>query len=258
MSIKANRILWEWLAPVGLGVAMLGAAVVLTPLPQNPEYHHFADARTLLGIPHFWNVITNLPFLILGLAGMIGISQGRLVLDEGTRLTYFLAFLGIALTGFGSAYYHLDPTNERLLWDRLPMTLAFMSLFSAALGERTRPVVSQVVLAPLLLLGVGSVLYWHFGEQQGAGNLRPYLAMQFYPLGCIPLLLLMTTPRFTRGYDFPLALGWYVLAKVLEQRDARLYEWLGQIGGHPLKHLAAAMGAFWLLRMLRLRKTLAR
>lgn len=228
---------------------MLGALLLLSPLPQDPAYHRFADARTLLETPYFWNVVSNLPFVVIGLLGLTLLARGRLVVDRETRLALAIMFLGIALTGFGSAYYHLDPTNERLLWDRLPMALAFMAFFAAILGERTRPSVANVVLGPFILFGVGSVLLWYIGEQHGAGNLRPYLAMQFYPLGIIPLLLFMSPARFTRGYDYLLTLGWYILAKMLEQMDSRLYEWMGQIGGHPLKHLAAAMGAFWMLRM---------
>jgi hypothetical protein len=162
------------------------------------------------------------------------------------------------LTGLGSTYYHLAPSNERLLWDRLPMVLGFMGLFAAVLGERTRPRVGTALLGPLLLLGIGSVLWWYVGERMGTGNLRPYLAVQFYPLLVIPLLLLFRPARYTRGMDYLLALGCYGLAKFLEQIDSSVYELLGGVGGHPLKHLAAAIGALCILRMLCLRRPLVR
>jgi hypothetical protein len=245
--------LWQWLAPAGLLAAVLGS-FLLPPLPQDPDYHHFSDARTLLGVPHFWNVVSNLPFLLVGSAGIWQLLRGRLVYDPENRLPFFLLFLGVGLTAFGSTYYHLDPSNERLLWDRLPMAVAFMGLFAALLGERTRPRVGPLLVGPFVLLGAGSVLFWYVSERQGAGNLRPYLAMQFYPLVLIPVLLLLTPARFTRGVDYLIAGGWYGIAKLLEQTDREVHSLLGHIGGHPLKHVVAALGAYWLLRMLRLRK----
>ena len=246
--------------PAGLVTAVLGALFVLSPQPQDPAYHQFADQRSLWGLPHFWNVVTNLPFVLIGGCGLWlllrdgGLGRGRRFLDAREKWPFLVVFLGVFLTGFGSAYYHADPTNERLLWDRLPMAVAFTALFAAILGERTRPQVGLVLLAPLVLLGVGSVLWWYVGERAGVGNLRPYLAVQFYPLLAIPLLLLFAPARYTRGSDYLVALAWYALAKGLEQADRQLFERLGGVGGHPLKHLAAAMGAFWILRMVGLRR----
>jgi hypothetical protein len=45
-------------------------------------------------------------------------------------------FVGLQLTAFGSSYYHLSPNNSRLVWDRLPMTIAFMSMVAAIIAER--------------------------------------------------------------------------------------------------------------------------
>ena len=36
------------------------------------------------------------------------------------------------LTAIGSAYYHWRPTTERLVWDRLPMSMAFGAAFRGA------------------------------------------------------------------------------------------------------------------------------
>jgi hypothetical protein len=250
---------WEWLALVGLPL-VIAASFLLPPLPQDLAYHRFADQRTILGIPHFWNVVSNAPFLLIGAAGLIllladgGLGPGRRFGRASEKIPFLVLFLGVTLTAFGSAYYHLDPSNERLVWDRLPMAIGFMGLFAAILGERTQPWLGAAALGPLVVLGVGSVLYWHWTEQAGVGNLVPYVAVQFYPLLLIPVLLLFTKPRWTRGGDYLIGLGWYALAKVLELGDAWIYFQLGAVGGHPLKHLAAALGAYWILRMLLLRR----
>ena len=115
------------------GFTLLAIVVVffIPPIPQDPAYHDFVDQRTLHGVPNFWNVASNLPFVIAGLLGLL-VLLGRKPLPGGLpelKWAYVVFFAGVLLTGFGSAYYHLDPTNESLVWDRLPMTLAFMAFF---------------------------------------------------------------------------------------------------------------------------------
>jgi hypothetical protein len=247
------------LAPGLVGGAFLFAG---PPLAQISSYHDFADQRTFLGIPHCLNVISNLPFLLIGAAGMHFVFRrdivgpGRPFLTSGERLPYGLLFLGVGMTAFGSAYYHLDPNNVRLVWDRLPMALAFMALFDALLGERLGSAVGRFLLVPLVLLGLASVLYWHWTEQQGRGDLRLYYLVQFYPLLAIPLLMFLFPPRYTGAGWLFAALGWYVLAKFLEHPfDRDVYNLLHHVvSGHTLKHLAAAAGAWALLRMLQTRR----
>ena len=53
----------------GLALALLVVALLLPPMPQDPEYHNFADRRMLLDIPNFFDVISNLPFLLIGALG---------------------------------------------------------------------------------------------------------------------------------------------------------------------------------------------
>ena len=53
-----------------LAAASLVALLFVPPIPQDPTYHEFADQRTLLGVPHFWNVVSNVPFIIVGAAGL--------------------------------------------------------------------------------------------------------------------------------------------------------------------------------------------
>jgi hypothetical protein len=46
-----------------LTVASLSAPLLLPPISQDQSYHQFADQRTILGIPNFWNVVSNFPLL---------------------------------------------------------------------------------------------------------------------------------------------------------------------------------------------------
>jgi hypothetical protein len=251
---------WRLLLIGALAIASIIVLGYMPPLPQPQSYHHFADDRTLLGVPNCLNVVSNLPFLIVGAWGLWFVARGSYgpgepFIQRIERWPFVLLFLGIGLTGFGSAYYHLQPDNDRLVWDRLPMSLAFMSLFAAVLAERIDVKLGVGLLLPFVALGVGSVLYWHVTEQQGRGDLRPYYFAQFYPMLALPLLLLLLPPRYTRTGDLVIALGWYVLAKACEHPgDAAIYALGHVISGHTLKHLAAAAGAYWVLRMLQKRR----
>ncbi len=251
-----------WLM-IGLAVLTVGVVACLPPIPQDPAYHNFADQRTLLGVPHCLNVISNIPFLIVGVWGLIWVfshasGSDQAYVQSWERAAFALMFVGVGLTAFGSGYYHLDPYNARLVWDRLPITIVFMAFFAITIGERIGPRAGLWLLGPLLVLGAGSIGYWHWSEERGAGDLRPYALVQFYPLLAIPLLLLLFPPRYTRTADVVVALGWYGLAKLFEWHpmDAGVFA-LGQIvSGHTLKHVAAALGGYWILRMLQARRPL--
>lgn len=239
----------------------LAAVVLFLPrIPQDPAYHRFADQRTLLGVPNFVNVVSNAGFALVGALGLgllvrRGTSAGApLFIDPRERWSYLGFFAGAALTSVGSAYYHWAPDNARLVWDRLPMTLAFMSVFAAVVGERIRLGLGLWLLPPLLAAGIGSVTYWHLTERAGAGDLRPYILVQFYPMLVIPLLLALFPPRYTRGVDFVTGLALYASAKVLEALDRTILHWTGAVSGHALKHLVAALACYWILRMLRTRR----
>jgi hypothetical protein len=253
---------------IGLLIAVaIATTAMLSFVPRIPQplaYHDFADQRTLFGIPSALNVLSNLPFFFVGAAGLLFIRRqppypaGRHFLSRAERWPWLIFFLGVAFTCAGSAWYHLAPDNARLVWDRLPMTLGFMSLFAAMIAERIDLRAGLRLLGPLLLAGLGSVLYWHWTELGGAGDLRPYAAVQFLPLLAIPLMLLLFPARYTGTADVWVALLWYGLAKLLEALDGQVYVLAQQIiSGHSLKHLAAAASAWWLLRMLRRRVPVA-
>jgi Ceramidase len=246
---------------LGFAVVVVVFMVAVPPIPQDLGYHDFADRRSCLGVPNCLNVASNLPFLVVGLLGFRFLTRDRAsgstrrFLTPGERQPYWLAFVGIALTGIGSAYYHWSPDNSTLFWDRLPMTIAFMALLSSIFAERVNLTVGLRLLGPLLVLGVLSTLYWHVGETLGMGDLRPYALVQFGSLVAIPLMIWLFPPRYTGTADLVWVLGWYGLAKVFEYFDRGVFHLTG-ISGHTLKHLASGVGAWWILRMLERRSAL--
>lgn len=234
------------------------ALLLVEPIAQDPNYHNFADQRVWFGIAHVGDVITNAAFIIVGASGLGYLYRARSARGafacERERVVWAVFFTGILLTGFGSAWYHLQPDNARLVWDRLPMTLAFMSLFSAVASERIDIRAGVVLLWPLLILGLGSVGWWAFTEHQGRGDLRPYGLVQFYPMVGITLMLVLFPSRYTRGNDYWVAMLCYAAAKVAELLDHQIFNMNGVISGHSLKHLLAAAGCGWMLCMLRRRQ----
>ena len=216
-------------------------------IPQDQLYHQFADQRSLFGIPNFWDVMSNAPFTVFGLMGLVALaSPGKLQILDSIKPAYTIFFLGVSLVGFGSGYYHLNPNNLTLVWDRLPMTIAFMAFVSIVVAEHRSVTLAKWMLLPLLLLGFGSVIYWWWTEQQDAGDLRWYAVVQFMPMLIIPALLICFRSRFDscRGYWWLLAA--YLHAKFLEHFDRAIFECLGGFSGHTLKHTAAALGVLLL------------
>ena len=136
LTLSRRAGIWLFLA---LAAAVGFAALLIPRTPQPLSYHDFADRRSWLGIPNFGDVASNILFLVAGLWGLAFLcrrSNRERFIDARERWPYVLVFLGLLLTAFGSAYYHLAPDNARLLWDRLPMTVVFMPLVAAMIGER--------------------------------------------------------------------------------------------------------------------------
>jgi len=209
----------------------------------------------MAGVANFLDVVSNGAFLLAGVAGMIVTLYPRTTFEYAReRLPYLVFFLGVALTGLGSGYYHLAPDNESLFWDRLPMTIAFMSLISAQIGDRISIRAGLALLLPLLLVGMGSVVYWILTERAGAGNVMPYGVLQFYSVVMLFVLALLYPSRYTRGSDIYWVFAAYVVAKIFETFDHHILGLGNLVSGHSLKHLAAAVGSVLVMRMLWLRR----
>ena len=224
----------------GLLAVSLGGLVLLPPIPQDQSYHQFADQRTIFGIPNFWNVVSNLPFLAVGAAGL------RRFRDDPATVVFFL---GVFLTGIGSSYYHWDPNDGTLFWDRLPMTLSFAALLALVVEERVNARAGAILLWPALAIGLFSLLLWRWTD-----DLRLYFWVQFFPGLAVLLLFLLYQPKYTGTHYWIVAGVFYALAKLFEFTDGAIYSIGNLLSGHTLKHLAAAAACFAILRYFQTRR----
>ena len=224
------------------------AMLLITPIVQDLAYHQFADRRRILGVSNFWDVVSNLCFLMVGLVGINKLIAGHLTIIDDVKAVYFSFFTGIALVGLGSGYYHLWPANQTLFWDRLPMAIAFMSLVTIIIAEFICIKVAKVLFWPLLMLGALSVIYWIWTENLGQGDLRFYGLVQFLPLVCIPIILISFKSKFTPISGYWWLLLCYLAAKFFEHFDREVFNTIGLISGHSLKHIVAALGLWILLK----------
>jgi hypothetical protein len=231
------RIDRRYLVVYGIIVAAAVGALLVGPIPQDPAYHRFADSRACGVVPNCLNVLSNLAFVLVGGFGLwtVGNWPGEI------RSAFRVFWWGVFLTGFGSAWYHWTPDDARLVWDRLPMTLAFMGLFAAVLIDQFQ--IKPWILPALVATGLASVGAWLAFD-----DLRLYGLVQFLP----PVVMLLIFALFPAGRivrrRIYLALGGYAAAKVAELRDAEIFLATSFfISGHTLKHLLAAVAAGCLL-----------
>ena len=236
-SPKNGRRVFAFL--VLMGASLVGLPL-LPPISQDQNYHDFADQRTILGIPHFWNVVSNLPFIAVGVAGIRHAHRDPAI---------FVFFLGILLTGFGSSYYHLDPNDHTLFWDRLPMSISFMAILAMAVEERLDSRAGAVLLWPLIAIGVFSLLLWRW-----TGDLRLYGWVQFFPCIALPVLFFLFPPKYSGTSYWIIAAALYALAKIFEFYDSAIYSVGSILSGHTLKHIAAAAACFAILRYFQKRQ----
>lgn len=233
---------WRQVLLLAVTGTALVAAFFVDRIPQDSAYHAFLDGRAIFGVPNFWNVATNLPFLAVGVAGLLHAREAALP-------RHFIVYCtGVALVAVGSAWYHLAPSNPTLVFDRLPMTIAFMAMFAAVVADRVSLPLGQALLWPCVAVGIGSIGWWHWTETAGAGDLLPYAFVQFLPMLLIPLMLLLFRGERLAARWLWAALGAYVLAKVAEYYDGAIYALGGWVSGHSLKHLLAALASWWIVR----------
>jgi hypothetical protein len=207
---------------------------------HDPQYGDFADQRTLLGVPNGANVLSNAPFVVIGAWGLFAAAHAA-VREPVERWPLIVLFAGVLATGFGSAYFHLFPLDERgvtnkatLFWDRLPIAIGFAGVMAFVLNTCVRYPLGSDALPWLATLGAATVLIWRY-----IGPFWPYAWFQL--LGALGAFVVVLVRCPTHGWLVGGLLA-YGVAKVCEDNDARFHAKLG-ISGHTLKHLFAALGA---------------
>lgn len=224
-----------------MAVLILAAIVWVAGMPliqQDIDYHSFADASYHLNLPNASNVLSNVGFVVAGIIGLKRLSE----LPNSPAIFRWRFFFGsIVVVGLGSSYYHWWPSNDSLFWDRLPMTLGFASLTACLFAERMGERAGSRLFIPLVLAGAASVVYWWATEKAGAGDLRPYILVQFLPMALAPLLITLFPKGAAWDRPYWILLVGYGIAKGFEWQDIAVYEWTYHIvSGHTLKHVVAA------------------
>jgi hypothetical protein len=130
------------------------------------------------------------------------------------------------------------------------MTIAFMALISAQIVDRVDVRAGLLALLPMLLIGVGTVVYWIVTERQGRGNVMPYVVLQAYAVIVLLKLAAMHPSRYTHGNAIYAVFAGYLLAKIFEHYDRQIFELTGMVSGHTLKHVAAGLAGLPVAYML--------
>lgn len=247
-TITSSGVYWRNLLTAAVVVGSLAVMLSLKSFGQNAEYHNFADKRAFFGVANFFDVVSNLAFLLVGIFGLKICLTNNL---GNLRTAWIILFVGITLVSVGSAYYHLNPNNKTLVWDRLPMTVGFMGLFVALLGEYVGKKFGMLLI-PALFLGASSVFYWDWTD-----DLRFYIWVQIIPLLTVPLVMILYRAQYSHGWMLLAALGFYVLAKITELTDGQIFAFTQNLmSGHTIKHLLSAIGCLFIALMLQKRNLL--
>lgn len=244
------------LATIFAGLMFFSLLIIFICIPKTAQwigYHQFADVRTIWGIPNFWNVVSNIPFFVVGLLGccLLRKKWNNKQIEIRQAIVFFIFFMGVFLTGIGSFYYHLTPNNTTLVWDRIPMTMVFMSLLSFTVMEKINLKWGFRLLIPLILFGFFSVFYWHQTELQNQGDLRLYGVVQFYSILMIIFILCFFHSTYPAFKNYFAMFVLYALAKCFEYFDHEIYNLNGMISGHTLKHLCAAISTYFMVIILK-------
>jgi len=241
-------IIWRDSLIASLVIISFVSLFFIEPISQDLAYHNFADNRTMLGINNFFDVVSNLPFLFVGLLGLFCIFQNWGV---SSSWGWLILFISIVFVSLGSSYYHLNPENKTLTWDRLPMAIGFMALFVIVLTDYVNHKLEKWLLIPMCLVGIISVAYWHMTD-----DLRIYAWVQFVSMALLLIIISVYQPSYLQTKYLIYAFVFYTLSKLAEHFDKQIYELMGQIvSGHTIKHLLAAIATFFFYILLKRRIT---
>lgn len=268
MNTRASQLTPREIILATIVLLVLAAQPLLPHLPQSQDYHHFADTRVLWGVSNALDTLSNAPFIIAGVTGIVLIWTGRLPAPTSARgAMSLLTFAGLIATGIGSAWYHMQvpPDDAGLAVDRYGMVIAFAGILGLAAADKVSERAGWAMGSLVLVAGPFSVWWW-----TKTGTIAPYAVLQFGGMALLVLILFWRTkssatapgvqPGSTLapqpGPNWGMLIGAYAFAKVLEAADTQIWELTAHtVSGHPLKHLVAAFVAAAVIVPLYRRKT---
>ena len=234
------------LAAATLLLALLAALLPVTALPAH--YHDFADQRAWLGLPHAMDVLTNLPFALMGVWGLVWLRRLPAgCIGAAQRVLAGVFFGGLLLTTLCSSFYHWAPDNAHLFIDRLGMSLAFTGLLGLAVADRISGRTGLALAAFIAIVAPATALI-----DARLGNMTPWAVLQGGGLALLAALALRRPRGGALGFSVGAVIAFYLLAKVLELADAPVFALTqGIISGHSAKHVVAALAAWPVLWAVR-------
>lgn len=243
--------------PLAVITILVAAGLWYGPITQPADYHAFADQSTLYDIPHFADVVSNLGFALVALVGALLLRRRQRHPSLALSWSgYRLFLIGLFLTALGSTYYHLEPDNARLFWDRLPIALACGGLLAGVWAD-ARQKSADLLTNWMAVLAFYSVAWWYFTDLIDVGDLRPYLMFQIAPMLLIPLWQSIYRTPWSDRLSFGAVLLLYAAAKVTELYDHEIAVQVGTMTGHTIKHLLATVAAAVIVARLALRQRAA-
>ena len=217
---------------------------------QEQNYHQFADNRMFLGIPNGIDVMSNLAIVFPGIAGIAFVHERQKNkyqwADSFEPTILYCLFFGMILTFFGSVWFHLDPSNSTLVWDRLGMVIIMACYCSLIIFDRFDSNLAGNIHFPLIIIGFSSVLVWQYFD-----DLRFYFLFKVQVFFLVLILLKYGNKSYDRAKDYLLSLALFGLATVFEFTDEIVFDTLVIISGHSLKHIFAGVGLWWIMAMTR-------
>ncbi len=224
-----------------VAIAPVILVATMHPVVRGAGFHVYADQRATLGIPHVGDVLSNLPFVAVGI---VGLARARDVtgLPRAVVAAFFAAVLGI---GLGSGVYHLVPSDGTLFFDWLPIAMTVSLMVALLVHDRIDPRLGWLATAVLPAAALASVAWWWWTV-----DARWYGLVQLTCIALVPVILLLyPRGRLDRRW-LAAGVGCFVLARLVHTRDHQLLDATGLLSGHAVKHLFAAAATWCVLRSL--------
>ena len=250
--MSENKVLSKQIYFASLST-LIFIALLYGKVEQPQSYYQFADDRTFFGIPNGLDVMSNLAIVYPAIIGLLFLQDRResgfQYRDPIEPVIYYSLFIGFALTFLGSIWFHLNPNDSTLVWDRLGMSVIMACYCSLIIADMYSIDLAKQIHYPLIAIGSLSIIYWHF-----SGDLRFYFIFKLQPLILVFILIKFGKKVYDRSEDYLVSMLLIGIATLMENVDEGVFESLVIISGHTLKHIFAGASLWWVMRMIQTRE----